>query len=85
MLCWAGYRQPDGTVIGDPANADFTEVSHRRIEQVEQVKQGNVFFINSYQCKDVDCRLSERSLAIPLSHLLWIYGPESTITSWNDK
>lgn len=25
MLCWAGYRQPDGTVIGDPANADFTE------------------------------------------------------------
>ena len=32
MLRWAGYRQPDGTVTGDPANADFTEVSHRRIE-----------------------------------------------------
>ena len=44
MLTWAGYRQPDGTVFGDPANADFTEVSHRRNEQVEQVKGANVFY-----------------------------------------
>ena len=28
MLSWAGYRQPDGTVIGDPASVEFTEVNH---------------------------------------------------------
>ena len=26
LIRYAGYRQPDGSVIGDPANADFTEV-----------------------------------------------------------
>lgn len=25
LIRYAGYRQPDGTVVGDPANADFTE------------------------------------------------------------
>ena len=28
MLSWAGYRQADGTVVGDPASVDFTEVNH---------------------------------------------------------
>ncbi|XP_041378542.1 nitric oxide synthase-like protein [Gigantopelta aegis] len=26
LIRYAGYRQPDGSVIGDPANCDFTEV-----------------------------------------------------------
>ena len=28
MLSWAGYRQADGTVVGDPASVDFTEVNY---------------------------------------------------------
>ena len=28
LIRYAGYRQPDGTVIGDPASTDFTEVNH---------------------------------------------------------
>lgn len=27
LIRYAGYAQPDGTVIGDPANVDFTEVT----------------------------------------------------------
>lgn len=27
LVGYAGYRQPDGSVIGDPLNAEFTEVS----------------------------------------------------------
>ena len=26
MIRYAGYKQPDGSVIGDPANVEFTEV-----------------------------------------------------------
>ena len=28
LIRFAGYRQPNGTVIGDPASVEFTEVSH---------------------------------------------------------
>ena len=27
LIQYAGYRQPDGTVIGDPAGVEFTEVT----------------------------------------------------------
>ena len=27
LIKYAGYAQPDGTVIGDPASVEFTEVS----------------------------------------------------------
>lgn len=27
LITYAGYRQPDGSIIGDPANAELTEVS----------------------------------------------------------
>lgn len=26
LIRYAGYRQPDGSVLGDPANVDITEV-----------------------------------------------------------
>ncbi|XP_066248100.1 nitric oxide synthase isoform X2 [Euwallacea similis] len=29
LISYAGYRQPDGSVIGDPLNADFTEVCQK--------------------------------------------------------
>ena len=28
LIGFAGYRQPNGAVIGNPANVEFTEVSH---------------------------------------------------------
>ena len=28
LIKYAGYRQPDGTVIGDPGSVEFTEVNH---------------------------------------------------------
>lgn len=28
LIRYAGYRQHDGTVIGDPASVEFTEVIH---------------------------------------------------------
>ena len=28
LIRYAGYRQPDGTAVGDPASVDFTEVNH---------------------------------------------------------
>ena len=27
LICYAGYKQTDGTIIGDPATVEFTEVS----------------------------------------------------------
>lgn len=27
LIRYAGYKNPDGTVLGDPANVEFTEVS----------------------------------------------------------
>ena len=27
LISYAGYRQPDGKIIGDPMNVEFTEVS----------------------------------------------------------
>ena len=29
LIRYAGYRQPDGSVLGDPANVDITEVGSR--------------------------------------------------------
>nr|CAB3264406.1 nitric oxide synthase, brain-like [Phallusia mammillata] len=29
LIRYAGYRQPDGSIIGDPANADFTQILER--------------------------------------------------------
>lgn len=26
LISYAGYKNPDGTIIGDPANIEFTEV-----------------------------------------------------------
>lgn len=30
LIRYAGYKQPDGGVLGDPANVEFTEVEQRR-------------------------------------------------------
>lgn len=29
LIRYAGYKQPDGSVLGDPANVEFTEVNQR--------------------------------------------------------
>jgi len=29
LICYAGYRQPDGTVVGDPRNAGLTDAARR--------------------------------------------------------
>lgn len=31
LISYAGYRQSDGSVIGDPINVEFTEVGYRKI------------------------------------------------------
>lgn len=30
LIRYAGYKQPDGGILGDPANVEFTEVKQRR-------------------------------------------------------
>jgi len=30
LISYAGYKQADGKIIGDPMNVEFTEVSNRR-------------------------------------------------------
>ena len=29
LIRYAGYKQPDGHIVGDPANVEFTEVHER--------------------------------------------------------
>ena len=45
MIRYAGYKQPDGSVIGDPANVEFTEVCAFIFQNINQQtrKQGSHF------------------------------------------
>lgn len=31
LIRYAGYKQPDGQILGDPANVEFTEVKERGV------------------------------------------------------
>lgn len=48
LISYAGYKQPDGTYIGDPHNAEFTEVcntrhTHRTLSSPLNPQQVSVF------------------------------------------
>lgn len=43
LISYAGYRLPDGTVLGDPMHIEFTEVSidNTRVPYVNIIKHEN--------------------------------------------
>ena len=50
LIMYAGYRQADGTIIGDPKSAEFTEVRQYVLESVRYTKSSIAYHICKCCC-----------------------------------
>lgn len=56
LIRYAGYKQPDGSIIGDPSNLEFTEVSYQSMSY--SLSQSATQSINQAVCQAGDITLN---------------------------
>lgn len=64
LVRYAGYKMPDGSILGDPANVEFTEVSGRAVGQEMHKKVEQI----------IDCDCTSGFVFLTLNKLQ-IWGP----------
>ena len=78
LIRYAGYKQNDGTVLGDPANVEFTEVRRER-ERERERERINHFALPSFQiCKRLGWKCPKEQTAYDVLPLvLQAHGGEA--------
>lgn len=78
LIRYAGYKQPDGTILGDPANVELTEVPaeaihpghHGRgagggVQQLQPSQQGEACWVRRSLSHPLQCPKAELGLSHP--------------------